>query len=143
MEILRCIELMRSPNISQLANMLGKDRNRVKSHLHKLKAEGYLNDRYVLVKTPFNRMILCHEYRVTRRGKRLLHEDGPVPPLLRCCGSRSARNLGAEPDIDGVAWFLLPRGESDSEVNYYRAKQAADILHAFSLAQIASRSRQG
>ena len=39
-EIMRCIARMRSPNVSNLADGVGKDRKLVRFHLYKLKAEG-------------------------------------------------------------------------------------------------------
>jgi len=140
MKILRCIALMGSPNISQMAHFLGKDRNRVKSHLHKLKAHGYVKDRSVFVRTPFNRLIRCHEYQLTRKGKCVLREGGLLFPTFPRDSLPHAQSRKSEPRSEEAAWLFLPRGASSSEINYQRAARAGDVLHAFSLARRASKS---
>jgi hypothetical protein len=143
MEILCSIALMGSPNISRLTNVLGKDRNRVKSHLHKLKAHGYVKDRLVSVRTPFNRLISCHEYQLTRKGKRVLREGGLLFPTFRYDGSPPAWNPRVESGNDRTSQFLPPKGAPNSEDNYSRAAQAANVLHACSLAQRALKFHEG
>ena len=77
-EIMRCIAQMRSPNVSNIADVLGKDRKSVRFHLYKLKAEGCVKDRWKRPRTKFGFPIVCHEWQLTTKGERLLHENGLI-----------------------------------------------------------------
>lgn len=138
-QILRCLEWLGSPNISQIANMLGVERNRVKSRLRLLKAEGYVKDRWNLVRMPFGNLIRCHEWQLRRKGKHLLRGGGPLLQIFKCDGSLPAWNPKVQPTGGQPAAWLPPRGDQASEVNWQRAEKAAGILHAFSIAQRSSR----
>jgi predicted ArsR family transcriptional regulator len=69
---------MWSPNVSNLADALGKDRKIVRFHLYKLKSEGCVKDRWRRTRTEFGFPILCHEWQLTKRGGRLLREGGLI-----------------------------------------------------------------
>ena len=140
-EILRCIDDMRSPNVSQLAKALETERHHVLFHLYILKAEGYVKDRWISNLGPFNRSILCHEWQLKRKAKRLLREGGLLLEVCRRGGSLSAWNPKVESSGDETAGIIPPRAESNSDINLLRAKQAASLLHAFSLVRKTSTSR--
>jgi len=140
MEILRFIALMHSPNVSQLSKMVGKDRNRIRSHLYKLKAQGYLKDRLVSRKTPLNYVILCHEWQLTNKGKCLLREGGLPFPVFQYDRSLPVSKARVQSSSYGTAGIIPARAEPNSEINLLRANQAATILHAFSLIRKTSRS---
>jgi len=133
-EIMRCIARLRSPNVSSIADELGKDRKTVRFHFYKLKAVGCLRDRWVRMRTRLGIPILCHELQLTKKGERLLREGGLIFPVSRLDD--------ASPDIDGntVAsseherLLSLTRAETRSEVNWPLTKQAADTLDAPKLA---------
>jgi predicted ArsR family transcriptional regulator len=69
---------MRSPNVSNLADALGIDRQSVRFHVYKLKAEGCVRDRWVRSTTSVGFPILCHEWQLTEKGERLLREGGLI-----------------------------------------------------------------
>lgn len=77
-EIMRCIARMRSPYVSNLAGTLGKDRKSIRYHLYKLKGYGCVKDRWIRMTSPVSKPILCHEWPLTRKGKRLLREGGLI-----------------------------------------------------------------
>jgi predicted ArsR family transcriptional regulator len=77
-EIMRCIARMRSPNVSNLAEELGIDRKSIRFHLYKLKAEGCLRDRWVHSTTAAGFPNVCHEWQLTTKGERILHENGLI-----------------------------------------------------------------
>ena len=77
-EIMRCIDRMRSPNVSSIAEELGIDRKSVRFHLYKLKSEGCVRDRWVGMASPVSNQILCHEWQLTEKGERLLREGGLI-----------------------------------------------------------------
>jgi len=140
-QILRCIALLGSPNISQMADMVGKPRNRIRPRLYVLKGMGYVKDRWELRCTPFNNLIRCHEFQLRRRGKRLLREGEPMLQVFLRDGSLPVWNPKVQPRSEDSAVILPPRGDQASQVNYDRSKKAADILRAFSIAQRTPRSR--
>jgi predicted ArsR family transcriptional regulator len=69
---------MRSPNVSNIADVLGIDRKSARFHLYKLKAEGCVRDRWVHSTTAAGFPIVCHEWQLTTKGERLLHENGLI-----------------------------------------------------------------
>jgi len=140
-EIMRCIARMRSPNVSNIADELGIDRKSARFHLYKLKAEGCVKDRWIGMTSPVGNQILCHEWQLTGKGERILHEGGLLFPAFRKNGSPPALSRKVEARKEEVGWLLPPTGAHDSEANYHRAEQAANMLHAFSLVQRAPRSR--
>ena len=140
-ETLHFIALMGSPNVSQLAKMVGKDRNRIKYHLYRLKAEGYVKDHFVSARTPLNYLIQCHEWQLTNKGKRFLREGGLPLPVFQHDGSLSASKADVESSRDKTAGIMASREGTNTEINFFRANQAATILHAFSLVQKTSRPR--
>jgi hypothetical protein len=71
----------------------------------------------------------------------VLRESGLLFPTFRRDDSPPPWSRKIEPRSEEADWLLMPRGASSSEVNYHRAAQASTILHAFSLARGASRSR--
>ena len=77
-EIMRCIAWMLSPNVSSIADQLGKDRKSIRFHLYKLKGEGCVEDRWRRAGTEFGFPIVCHEWQLTTKGERLLHEGGLI-----------------------------------------------------------------
>jgi predicted ArsR family transcriptional regulator len=77
-EIMRCIDRMRSPNVSSIAEELGIDRKSVRYHLYKLKAEGCVSDRWIRSTTATSFPILCHEWKLTTKGERLLRDNGLI-----------------------------------------------------------------
>lgn len=77
-EIMRCIARTRSPYVSSLADALGKQRHIIKEHLWKLKAYGCVKDRWIRMTPSVEPGILCHEWPLTRKGKRLLREGGLI-----------------------------------------------------------------
>lgn len=80
---MRCIARMRSPYVSNLAGTLGKDRKSIRYHLYKLKAEGCVRDRWIGMMSPVGNQILCHEWQLTEKGERFLHEGGILFERLR------------------------------------------------------------
>jgi predicted ArsR family transcriptional regulator len=85
-EIMRCIARTRSPNVSNLADVLGKDRKSVKFHLYKLKAEGCVKDHWARMMSPVSNQILCHEWQLTEKGEHLLREGGLIFEVCGCDG---------------------------------------------------------
>ena len=77
-EIMRCIARLRSPNVSNIAEELGIDRKSVRYHLYKLKAEGCARDRWVGMMAPVSNQILCHEWRLSKKGEHLLWKGGLI-----------------------------------------------------------------
>jgi predicted ArsR family transcriptional regulator len=77
-EIMRCIARMRSPNVSNIAEELGIDRKSARFHLYKLKAEGCVKDHWKRPRTKFGFPIVCHEWQLTTKEERLLHEGGLI-----------------------------------------------------------------
>jgi len=73
---------MRSPNVSSLAEELGKDRKTIRFHFYKLKAEGCVKDHWVRRRTGLGIPILCHELQLTEKGERLLREGGLISQAL-------------------------------------------------------------
>ena len=77
-EIIRCIARTHSPNVSNLADELGRDRKSIRFHLYKLKAEGYVTDHWAIVRVAFGHATRSHEWRLTQRGRRVLREGGLI-----------------------------------------------------------------
>ena len=77
-EIMHCLARRRSPNVSSIAEELGMDRKSVRYHLYKLKGEGCVKDRWRRARTEFDFPILCHEWQLTKKGERILHEGGLI-----------------------------------------------------------------
>ena len=98
-----------------------------------------MKDRWVSHVGPFNRSILCHEWQLKRKAKRLLREGGSLLQVFRCDGSLPAWNPKVESSGDETAGIVPSRAEPNSETNLLRAKEAATILHAFSLVHKTSR----
>jgi len=69
---------MRSPYVSNLADELRKDRKSIRFHLYKLKAEGCVKDRWVGMMAPVSNQILCHEWRLSKKGEHLLWKGGLI-----------------------------------------------------------------
>lgn len=81
-ESMRCVARTRSPNVSNLADVLGKDRKSIRFHLYKLKAEDCVRDRWIGNASRAGNQILCHEWQLTEKGERLLREGGLVFQLF-------------------------------------------------------------
>ena len=77
-EIMRCIARARSCNVSNLADVLGKDRKTVRFHLYKLKAEGCVRDRWARLMIGLGFPILCHEWTLTQKGEHFLCHGGLI-----------------------------------------------------------------
>jgi DNA-binding transcriptional ArsR family regulator len=129
-EIMRCIEQMRSPNLSNLAEALGMDRKSVRYHLYKLKSGGCVRDRWVRLTTNFGYPILCHEWPLTEKGKRLLCKGGLIFPVFRLDDTASRGNTNAVPGGDHVGSIPATRPEPYSKVDRYRAEQAAAVIRS-------------
>ena len=81
-EIMRCIARMRSPYVSNLAGTLGKDRKSIRYHLYKLKAEGCVKDHWARMRADLGFRIVCHEWQLTRKGRRVLREGGLISQIF-------------------------------------------------------------
>jgi hypothetical protein len=59
---------MRSPNVTNLADALDKDRKSIRFHLYKLKAERCVKDHWIGMPSIAGNQIGCHEWQLTEKG---------------------------------------------------------------------------